>query len=395
MTQKKLLGYASALGYAAIVGFSFIFVKEILAHTDPLNILTLRFGLALIPLLAVYPFLRQKADFSLRRIRPLLPLGIFYPFLFFGAQAFALSVSSSIEVGAVQATAPIFTLILAGIFLREKTNALQKLSVVLCVGGVMYIMVMKFIKNAAPDFSGIAIALVGTIAFSIYTVLNKRLRVKVSNYELLTVIVAESFLILLMITLVKNLGNGSFFQAIRSLRSKDFLIGIGYLAFLSTLSSGYLINFALANIEASKMIVFNNLGTVIQILAGVIILKETLYPSHIIGSIAIILGILGVNLLGQVSDVKTYVPKFWLIGSVVSFIAGIFTFIMGAQNMSSHFVGSEGFQTMTAEAAALSNLGNSYAMSFYLMTLIFVVAGIGCAILSNITATRFDRERPI
>lgn len=381
MNTKRFLGYMAALGYAAIVGFSFIFVKGILNSAGVLDVLMYRFAFAFIPLLVAYPWMKKTCNFTKERVLTLLKLGIFYPLCFFGFQTLALGISSSIEVGAVQATAPIITLILAAFILKEKTNYFQKTSVLICVAGVMYIMLMKFIKNTAPDFRGIAVAFIGTLAFSVYTVLAKRHKKNYSNYEMLFVIVGESLAILAVASIGKHLLNGTMNQLITPWQSSEFIIGIFYLAFLSTLISGYLINFALSNIDASKMIVFNNLGTVIQILAGVIILKETLFPSHIIGSILIILGILGVNLLGQVDDIKNYVPMLWVILSSLSFITAIFTFFMGSQNLSNYYIGAQDLQTITDEAIRKVELGTSYAMSFYMLTLIFAVLGIGFAVL--------------
>ncbi|MDO5714298.1 MAG: DMT family transporter, partial [Tissierellia bacterium] len=388
MKQNRTLGYLAALGYASIIGFSFIFVKGIINHADVIDVLAIRFILSFIPLLIAYPFMKHQCTYTKERVLTLLKVGVFYPFIFFVAQTFALNLSSSIEVGAVQATAPIFTLILAGIFLKEKTNSLQKISVIICVSGVMYIMLMKFLKNTAPDFRGMAVAFIGTIGFSIYTVITKKIKKDYNNYEMLFVIVGESALVLTLISLIKNVSAGTLSNYVTPFTSKEFVIGIIYLAFLSTLMSGFLINFALSNIDASKMIVFNNLGTVIQILAGVIILKETLYPSHIIGSILIILGILGVNLLGQVDDVKNYVPVSFVILSILSFISGIFTFFMGSQNMSSYYIGSEELAQLSHDSVQLAELGNSYAMSFFLITLIFGCLGIGFAGLYYLASKR-------
>ncbi|MDO5715601.1 MAG: DMT family transporter [Tissierellia bacterium] len=381
MDTKRFLGYMAALGYAAIIGFSFIFVKGIVNYTSVIDVLMFRFALAFIPLLIAYAWMKKECNYSKERLKTLLKIGIFYPLCFFGFQTMALNISSSIEVGAVQATAPIFTLILASIFLKERTNWLQKGSIIICVSGVMYIMIMKFIKNVAPDFRGIGIAFIATLAFSIYTVLTKKHKKNFSNYEMLFIIVGESFIITLILSLGTHISQGTLNTLFAPWKHQEFIIGMIYLSILSTLLSGFLINFALSNIDASKMIVFNNLGTVIQILAGVVILKETLFPSHIIGSILIILGILGVNLLGQVDDMKNYVPVMWVILSCISFITAVFTFFMGTQNLSHYYIGSQEIQVIPENMIHIVELGNSYAMSFYMLTLIFAILGIGFAIL--------------
>lgn len=387
MNPKRFLGYIAALGYAAIIGFSFIFVKNIVAYADVIDVLMYRFAVAFIPLLIMLPFKLKDCNFTKPRVIQLLKLGIFYPLLFFGFQTFALSISSSIEIGAVQATAPVFTLILASIVLKERTNLLQKLSIIICVGGVMYIMLLKFIKNTAPDFRGLAIAFISTAAFAIYTVLAKKHKKDYTNFEMLFVIVGSSFVYMFIISMGKNIVNGTMANLITPWSNNEFVVGILYLSILSTLISGFLINFALANIDASKMVVFNNLGTVIQILAGVIILKETLFPSHIIGSIMIILGILGVNLLGQVDDVKNYVPALWIISSIISFVTAIFTFFMGSQNMTHYYFNSSEILDTKISSDVLA-VGANYAISFYVITLIFVVMGIGFATLYYLSSKR-------
>lgn len=78
-----------------------------------------------------------------------------------------------------------------------------------------------------------------------------------------------------------------------------FLLSILYLGVLSSLITALLSNYVLAKIDASKMIVFSNLATLISIVAGVVILNEELFFYHIIGSILIIMGIIGVNFLDQ------------------------------------------------------------------------------------------------
>lgn len=94
---------------------------------------------------------------------------------------------------------------------------------------------------------------------------------------------------------------GSYFLP---LKSPQFIISILYLGILSTLLTSTLTNYVLSKIEASKMSVFSNLGTVISIVAGVVFLKEEIFYYHIIGSVLIILGVLGANFLGKKDDEK-------------------------------------------------------------------------------------------
>lgn len=127
--------YLAAIAYALIIGFSFMFVKLAIQVANPLDLLAHRFSLSFLVL--TVPVLTGWLPFRIQRqdLLRLLPLGLFSPVLFFTFQTFGLVTTSSSEAGIIQATVPVFTLIMATIFLKERTTLLQKLSLLLSVGG--------------------------------------------------------------------------------------------------------------------------------------------------------------------------------------------------------------------------------------------------------------------
>ena len=66
--------------------------------------------------------------------------------------------------------------------------------------------------------------------------------------------------------------------------------------------TGSLSIYAIVRLGASTVGVFGNLGTVLTILAGVLILHEPIYSYHVIGVTLIIAGILGMNLMRKSKD---------------------------------------------------------------------------------------------
>ncbi|MDU5950236.1 MAG: DMT family transporter, partial [Paenibacillus macerans] len=60
-------------------------------------------------------------------------------------------------------------------------------------------------------------------------------------------------------------------------------------------------NYALSKLEASRVSVFSNLSTVVSIAAGAMVLGEKVTVYHVIGSLLIIAGVTGANLLGAKS----------------------------------------------------------------------------------------------
>ncbi len=87
-----------------------------------------------------------------------------------------------------------------------------------------------------------------------------------------------------------------FFQPLTDIRYIGALL---YLGILSTMITTLLSSFALSRIEASKMSVFSNFSTLVSMAAGALFLNEQLRYYHIIGSLMIILGVLGTNFLGN------------------------------------------------------------------------------------------------
>jgi drug/metabolite transporter (DMT)-like permease len=97
------------------------------------------------------------------------------------------------------------------------------------------------------------------------------------------------------VSIANHLINKNIKSYFEPLKNTNFLISIGYLGILSSIVAYFLINFTLSKLEASKSAVVSNLATIVSIVAGVVILKESFYYYHLIGSILIIIGVWGTN----------------------------------------------------------------------------------------------------
>jgi len=111
--------------------------------------------------------------------------------------------------------------------------------------------------------------------------------------------ITVSFIVFTTLAISKNIALESMAQFLLPLTNIKFILSIFYLGILSTLGTSLLTNFTLSRLEASKMIVYSNLGTVISIVAGVIFLNEAIFYYHIIRSLMIVGGVLGTNFLTQ------------------------------------------------------------------------------------------------
>ncbi|NLJ58631.1 MAG: DMT family transporter [Tissierellia bacterium] len=295
--NKKV--YMAATLYALITGLSFLFVKIALDSSDPFDLLAYRFTAAFIAILILYGFKRIKFDFNKERIIKIIPIAILYPLSFFAFQTFGLQYATSAEGGILLASAPISTLILATYFLKEKTTLLQKLSIIVSVSGVIYISLMKSSDLNFNNILGIVLLLLSALSISGYSVMARKLTKDFTNIELSTMMILISFICYNLMSISKHLLSGTISSFFAPLSDVSFVISILYLGVLSSLVTSLMTNYILSKIEASKMSVFANLGTVITIAAGAIFLKESIYYYHIIGSLLIVGGVLGTNFLDE------------------------------------------------------------------------------------------------
>ena len=296
MKQNQVFAYVAAFLYTLITGLSFLFGKISLEANHPIDVLAFRFSAAFLVVVILVIFKVIKIQVSKNMLKQVVPLAIFYPLAFFGFQLFGLQYASSLEAGILAASAPIFTLILATLILKEKTTLLQKVSMLLTVVGVVYISYQKQGGGNLGNLKGIILLLLSSLSVSLYHVFAKRATIKVSTLEISAIMVTLSFIFFNSLALVSHLQAGTlttFFEPLSNIR---FVVAVLYLGVLSSLLTSYLINVAISNMKATQFSVFSNLGVVVSIIAGVIFLHESLFMYHLIGCILIIAGVIGTNL---------------------------------------------------------------------------------------------------
>lgn len=291
--------YIAAISYALITGLSFLFTKIALGTTNPLDLLAHRFTASFLGIMIPVSLKWVKLDLNKERIKKVIPLAIFYPLMFFGFQAFGLQYASSSEAGILLAVIPVFTLILASYFLKEQTTLMQKLSIVLSVTGVIYITIKKGSTFEFNNIKGIILLLLSALSFAGYSIKARGLTKDFSTAELSFIMNAFGFLLFNIAAIGNHLIHGNMQSFFLPLKEASFIIAVLYLGILSSLVTSLLTNYVLSKIEASKMSVFSNLGTVISIIAGAVFLKEKIFYYHIIGSILIVSGVIGANFLDK------------------------------------------------------------------------------------------------
>lgn len=297
MTDRSVkLAYVSAVANAAIIGLSFLFTKIALAHTDPFDTLTYRFivSFAVISIVVWLSKIRLTT-FRGKSLFYIVLLGTLYPVSFFVLQAFGLLHTTSAEGGIIHAFTPVLTLILAAIFLREKTTFIQKASILSSIAGVVFIFLMKGSTFHFLSFTGTLLLLLSCLAIAAYSVLARSLLKTHRPIELTYVLLGFGCIAFLLASLVNHAKQGTWSSFVAPLSDGTFIVSIAYLGVMASLVTALTANYSLSKLNASKVSVFSNLSTIVSIIAGAVFLGEEVRMYHVIGSVFIIAGVIGTN----------------------------------------------------------------------------------------------------
>ena len=163
---------------------------------------------------------------------------------------------------------PVFTLVLASVFLEGTYIFCSKMSLLLSVAGVIFIFAMKGNGMSMSNMQGIVLLVLSAISFAGYGVLARPLTRKYKPLELTWVTLMVGCVVFNAIALIRHAFTGSIADYVQPLGNMSYLGALAYLAILSTMVSTLLSSYALTHLEASRVSVFSNLSTLISI-AGV------------------------------------------------------------------------------------------------------------------------------
>lgn len=296
-TLQRKKAYLALLTQTFIIGFSFLFVKIGLNYASPMDVLAHRFLLAFLVANLIVASGKISLTIDLKTIKRYAPLALFYPVLFFAFQAYGLVYTTSSEAGIIQATVPVFTLIIAGIMLKERTNLLQKSGIVLSVAGVIYISLMNSSVSGNYSFKGLAFITVSALSFAFYGVLVRKTMHNTNNspFTLTYIILMLGAVVFTSLSVGLHVKENNLQNFFDPLLQWEYVVALLFLAVLSSLASSFLSIYGLKYIEASKAAVFNNLATLITVVAGVLFLNEQLHYYHVIGAVIILAGVFSAN----------------------------------------------------------------------------------------------------
>ncbi|HMS39932.1 MAG TPA: EamA family transporter [Pyrinomonadaceae bacterium] len=265
-------------------GTTWIFIKLGLNDLPPVSFAALRFSVACLILFAIIKL--QKIEFP--RIRKvwkfILITGILQFFLNYGLLFWGEQFISSGLAAVLQATIPVFGLVLARIYVGEQITALKIVSILLGLAGVAVIFREQLFLNGQMAFFGSLAVVVGAFGAAYASVLTKAEGVSIHPASLVFVQMFVGHIPLWIIGLSLE-GNPENFNW-----TWQAVICVCYLAVVGSIVAFWLYYWLLARIDVSKAMMIAFVTPLVAVLVGSFF-GEKLHFQTLFGGILILLSV--------------------------------------------------------------------------------------------------------
>ncbi|MEC3607252.1 DMT family transporter [Bacillus glycinifermentans] len=283
--KNTLLGSIYLALAAGIWGGMYVVVKVVVAVIPPLELVWMRYAVAIIALLII-GFVK-KLSWRIRRhdILLIITIGIIGNTISIVTQEIGTSLSSAQMGAIITSSTPAFMVIFARLLLKERLNLQKGISVALATIGVLLI-----VGNGQIDMSnqlgGLSL-LIAALTWALMSVLLKRVPSDYSPIVVTTYSILVAIIILTPFVWV-NADEIHFSQ----LTHPTIWGGLLYLGIISTACAFILWNRGLQLLNASSGGLFFFFQPLVGTLLGWILLGESLGGTFWIGSILILIGVL-------------------------------------------------------------------------------------------------------
>lgn len=289
MSKTALATLCGLVGYG-IFGFSFLFSGIAMELTTPFVLLSCRFLTAFLAMNLMMAFGKVRMNLRGKPVKMLLLLGLVQPIIYFICENYGISMTSTAFSGVMLGLVPIAGLVLSRMFLKERCTALQVICAVGSVAGVALTA-----TGGSGTFSplGTLLLLGAAISAALFNVISRGISQSFTPFERTYVMFGLGSVVFTLIALIENGRNLT--DLWMPLTSPVFWGAVLYLSVISSICAFLLINYALNHISSARISVFSNFTTVISVLAGIFIMRESFEPLQLLGIAVIVLSIFGVT----------------------------------------------------------------------------------------------------
>jgi drug/metabolite transporter (DMT)-like permease len=304
--QSVLVARLAAFSAVVLWGISFVATKAALRDLSPVTLIFTRFALGIAVLFLIL-VLRRESLRPPRDTWPMLALmGFVGIFLHQMIQVHGLTLTTAVRTGWLIGLTPIWSAVLAAIFLGEGFGPRKVVGLFLGTAGALLVITRGDLSARVlvlPATRGDLLILASTVTWAIYTILGRQTLKRLGSAR---AIAAAMFIGWTM--LVPFFVSISGWQEYRHLSSTS----VSAILFLGVGCSGlgYLFWYAaLERIDASQVAAFLYLEPLVTLIAGVTLLGESVAISTILGGVLVLLGVLIVQTTPSLKNQPPAAPR--------------------------------------------------------------------------------------
>ncbi|MBO0588466.1 EamA family transporter [Sporosarcina sp. E16_8] len=290
--KNTLIGSLYLIIASSIWGGMYVVVKVLVAVIPPLELVWMRYLIALVALVIIGLVTRQNWRINRRHFGIIIAIAIIGYVISIVTQETGTMLSTAQMGAIITSTTPAFMVLFASLILKERLTLKKAISVSLATIGVIIIVGIDDI-NMSSMLGGVSL-IIAALTWALMSVLIKRIpsdysQIVVTTYAtLIAVVVITPFVIPKLPQIDMN-----------DLTNPTIWGGLIYLGVISTSIAFLLWNRGLQMLSASSGGIFFFFQPIVGTLLGWLILGETISITFWIGSILILLGVLLVIKDGQ------------------------------------------------------------------------------------------------
>jgi drug/metabolite transporter (DMT)-like permease len=298
VTAERARLFARLAALAAIVmwGVSFVATKAALRGVSPITLIFTRFALGVAVLVLILT-VRRESLVPPRNSWPMLVLmGFVGIFLHQMLQAHALTLTTAVRTGWLIGLTPIWSALLAAVFLGESFGPRKLFGLVLGALGAAIVVSRGELSSqtlALPSTRGDLLILMSTGTWAVYTILGRDTLRQLGSVRATTATMIAGWLMMAPF-FVGSAGWLEYRHLSPHTVAAILFLGIGCSGL------GYLFWYAaLERIDASQVAAFLYIEPLITLLAAVALIGESVAPSTIAGGVLVLAGVLTVQSKAQ------------------------------------------------------------------------------------------------
>ena len=295
LSKKALFtGCLCAAGAEILHGMSYAFTKQSTNAAGVFFILGWRFLIAAAMMTLCIAAGLIKVHFKGKPLMPLLRVIVLCPCVYFLGETLGISRTTSTECGIFVASIPVISLIASAVLLKNRPSRIQVAGIVTTLVG-MVTCVTAVGMTSSLSVPGYIFFTVAVLSYSLYFVYVEKASVYTSA-ELSYAMQIAGAVLFTTLALLEAIHNGNVGILVSlPFRNMPFLIAVLYLGIGCSVFAFCLSIVAVDNLGVNRAASFIGIATLVSVLTGTLMLRESLTAVQIVGAVLIVLGVYMAN----------------------------------------------------------------------------------------------------